>query len=386
MARDVETILGLLGITDETISYDTLLTKLKTTNTLTDDELNNIMNISVKPLPNVVRNQPDMVKQKMYGIVTDENLGLTAVLNKRFVLFQCLIEALKNNIDLNAEQVEVSLKDLEEYLLEEIDSYNAALQNALSQLESKININMTNLENRLNANIEESSNELFDQINALDTKITNLNTTLSLYAKLTDLDNYVTRATYNQFVSQVTSHVNTSNAYFTGSTPIPKATADQNGKVIHTTYATLESLNAAISDINSIKKILTSDDTDLDTLQELVNALKNNVSRISDIFYQLNLKVNKEDVYLKPEIDELLKNTSGASTKFALTNNLITNINGYWFGGGLYAFKEIKYGDYYVKQLQVNETGEVVLDTEIIASYMEAMTGNATYRELMITL
>jgi hypothetical protein len=45
--------------------------------------------------------------------------------------------------------------------------------------------------------------------------------------------------------------------------------------------------------IENIKKVLTSDDTDFDTLQELVNALKNNVSSISDLFSELSKKVDK---------------------------------------------------------------------------------------------
>lgn len=49
--------------------------------------------------------------------------------------------------------------------------------------------------------------------------------------------------------------------------------------------------------IKSIETILSSDDIDLDTLQELVNALKNNISDISDIFNELSKKVDKVDGY-----------------------------------------------------------------------------------------
>lgn len=48
--------------------------------------------------------------------------------------------------------------------------------------------------------------------------------------------------------------------------------------------------------IDNIKKVLSSDDVDFDTLQELVNALKNNVSSINDIFTELANKIDK-DVY-----------------------------------------------------------------------------------------
>ena len=55
--------------------------------------------------------------------------------------------------------------------------------------------------------------------------------------------------------------------------------------------------------INTINNILTSDDVNLDTLQELVNALKNNVSSINDLFTELAKKVNITDYNLK--INEL---------------------------------------------------------------------------------
>lgn len=52
-------------------------------------------------------------------------------------------------------------------------------------------------------------------------------------------------------------------------------------------------INSIKNDISAINTILTSNDTDLDTLQELVNALKSNVASINDIFTQLGKKVDK---------------------------------------------------------------------------------------------
>lgn len=49
------------------------------------------------------------------------------------------------------------------------------------------------------------------------------------------------------------------------------------------------------SQIDGIKQVLTSNDVDYDTLQELVDALKNNISSIGDIFSQLSKKVDKID-------------------------------------------------------------------------------------------
>lgn len=51
--------------------------------------------------------------------------------------------------------------------------------------------------------------------------------------------------------------------------------------------------------IDDIKLILSTDDVDFDTLQELVNALKNNVASINDIFTALSQKASKNDLPTK---------------------------------------------------------------------------------------
>lgn len=340
MARDVETILGLLGITDDNITYDMLITKLKTTNTLTDDELNNIMNISVKPLPTVVRNQPDMIKQKMYGIVTDENLGLTAVLNKRFVLFQSLIEILKKNIDLNQENIELSLQDLKDSITEETLII-------INDIKKQINDILNGTKSVAHAIDAETA-----QVAIYDA---NGNEIIDYYAKLVDLQNHL--AEYSKHIQEFTQHAETARKYFEGDVAIPKAIADKygndipstyathldvqmtfdslnqhleeinpyfngtkampkaekdrNGNTIDLTYATISSLNAVLNDIAAIKTVLTSNDTDLDTLQELVNALKNNVASIGDLFLQIGYKANKADVFTKQEIVDLIDSKLG---------------------------------------------------------------------------
>lgn len=64
-------------------------------------------------------------------------------------------------------------------------------------------------------------------------------------------------------------------------------------------FSNMQIIDSAIAalqeDIKNINTILTSDDIDLDTLQELVTALKNNVSSINDIFAELSKKVDKEE-------------------------------------------------------------------------------------------
>lgn len=71
--------------------------------------------------------------------------------------------------------------------------------------------------------------------------------------------------------------------------------------------------------IRLIQMILTSNDTNLDTLQELVSALKNNTANIGDIFTALANKVDKEEgkgLSTHDLTDELLEkiNTSGSGS------------------------------------------------------------------------
>ena len=66
--------------------------------------------------------------------------------------------------------------------------------------------------------------------------------------------------------------------------------------------------------INTINNILASDDVNLDTLQELVNALKNNVSSINDLFTELAKKVNITDYNAKITSIETQINTLSSNT------------------------------------------------------------------------
>ena len=93
MASSVIGILSTLGLTTES-SLEEILTKLVDYNLVTTDEIHNIQNISVKPLPNIVRNQADILKQRMYGIATDEEYGLPIVINRRMVLIRYILDKL----------------------------------------------------------------------------------------------------------------------------------------------------------------------------------------------------------------------------------------------------------------------------------------------------
>ena len=61
-------------------------------------------------------------------------------------------------------------------------------------------------------------------------------------------------------------------------------------------------------ELENIKKVLTSNDVDFDTLQELVDALKNNVSGVQDLFIELSKKANKNE--LPTKVSELENNSN----------------------------------------------------------------------------
>ena len=84
--------------------------------------------------------------------------------------------------------------------------------------------------------------------------------------------------------------------------------------------------------INTINNILASDDVNLDTLQELVNALKNNVSSINDLFTELAKKVNITDYNAKittieGQISSVNTNISTLSENTYRKNEIDTKVN-----------------------------------------------------------
>ena len=78
---------------------------------------------------------------------------------------------------------------------------------------------------------------------------------------------------------------------------------------------------ALMAKITTIENILKTDDVDLDTLQEIVDMLKNNADGVDAIFQQLSNKVNKTELnnyYTKEEIDKVISNSSGEDNSIYL--------------------------------------------------------------------
>lgn len=94
MAKTIETVLSELGLTVDSPIED-ILDKLNEYLVISENEKANVRSASVYTLPSVVRNSEQELKQKMYGIVTDDNKGAAALINKRTVLLSTLIGRIK---------------------------------------------------------------------------------------------------------------------------------------------------------------------------------------------------------------------------------------------------------------------------------------------------
>lgn len=94
MAKTIETVLSELGLTVDSPIED-ILDKLNEYLVISENEKANVRAASVYTLPSVVRNSEQELKQKMYGIVTDDNKGAAALINKRTVLLSTLLGRIK---------------------------------------------------------------------------------------------------------------------------------------------------------------------------------------------------------------------------------------------------------------------------------------------------
>ena len=94
-------------------------------------------------------------------------------------------------------------------------------------------------------------------------------------------------------------------------------------------------------ELENIKKVLTSNDVDFDTLQELVDALKNNVSGVQDLFIELSKKANKNE--LPTKVSELENNSNYVTLGYLQQDyyNRVTIQTNYYPKNELYSKTEI---------------------------------------------
>ena len=430
MASSVIGILSTLGLsTDSTL--EEILTKLVDYNLVTTDEIHNIQNISVKPLPNIVRNQADILKQRMYGIATDEEYGLPIVINRRMVLIRYILDKLniklddlikelddgtfvvnkskndadgnnitttyetKSNAKTNYDTLGTKIETLKTYLLngnilvkkaEQDESGNNITTTYETKADSttKFNNSKTYTDTKFNEvklildTLMLNAPEAYDTLKEIADYIANdITGAEAILSSITELQNNkvdktttVNGKSLSDNIALEKSDVGLGNVDNTSDAEKPISNAVQsalNQKANSTNvynktemdvlleelrdaidalsgvdedtqielqnyYKKTETYNKTETDtaistlgadlqqqINNIKSILTSDDVDFDTLQELVTALKNNVASIDDIFSTLSKKA--DTTYVDAE---LLKKVDKVEGKGLSTNDYTT--------------------------------------------------------------
>lgn len=182
MAKTQNQILEQLGLSDSS-DLNSLLDKLAEYTTVKNSELLGVKSISVKPLPTVVVNQEDMVKKRMYGIVTDEDQGVASLLNKRIALLAKIIELLndedfeiKNTLQIHSNQI----SDLEDKTSKRLKRISVGILDGFTTLEEVYNT------------LIESLGDINDQYILLDTRGSVTNLSITKIAKFyRGIDGYV---------------------------------------------------------------------------------------------------------------------------------------------------------------------------------------------------
>ena len=137
-----------------------------------------------------------------------------------------------------------------------------------------------------------------------------INGTISAYKAIRDGDGNVIKTTYATKL-ELTATNNEITKIKNGDTIVGKAVKDQNGDIINSTYIKIAAIIDALTStsttaplsanqgkvlnekINAILALLASNDTDLDTVQEIVTYIKNNKSLIDGVTTN---KVNISDI------------------------------------------------------------------------------------------
>lgn len=127
MAKTLNDIMGLLEVTDDT-TLPQLIEKYNTLSVVQKNELDKILQISVMPLPNQVQGQADNVKQRMYGIVANEDDGSVSVMNKRYALLKLINDRINNKLN-------------------SLDNHNKSQDTDIKDVSSRCDDNATNISN-----------------------------------------------------------------------------------------------------------------------------------------------------------------------------------------------------------------------------------------------
>lgn len=200
MAKSIETILSELKLSENS-TLEELFSKLEDYSVVKDAEILGIKNISVKALPTVVKNQEEAVKRKMYGIVTDEEKGVTSLLNKRLVLLTKLLKLLSQN------------KAELEYVNEQLDSVNQELSTKPDRQEVEIvDLHLQEQINRLDvikADVDELldyTDDIYEQLSTLSSVKANRKTVEQIDSRVTVVEDTKADIDYvNECINSLTT-------------------------------------------------------------------------------------------------------------------------------------------------------------------------------------
>lgn len=258
-----------LGITiDEDnidkISYETLSKIFQDNSITTSSEINNIKLISVKKWGKQVKDKADELKLSMYAIVTDDELGIAGVINKRFALMASLLSKLGE--DLNT----LKITKIEDTRIQKlIDSNETAeptpiYENEYNETSGEINsVDKTSL-----YKFYLDYNGLVKVWNSL---VSNINTLT------TNLQNEVTRATAKE--SEIESNVSTNTTNITAEVERAKAKESE--------------LETSIT--NQFNTANTYTDTKVTALEKVVDDLTNGAPETLDTFKEIADKLEAVD-------------------------------------------------------------------------------------------
>ena len=355
--KNIPQILTELGINSNS-SYEQILEKLTL---VTLEETNNIKTISVKPLANVVRDKALELKDRLVNTIIDDEKGNTAIINKRIALIKALIGELDALISIqntkNNEQDTTLISH--NTRLERIEAITELLATAVSNHNSDI-ARLTALETDNTSN-KSRLDDLEESVSGVESDVENLKTdntsnkdrldsleadNTSNKGRLTDLetDNTTNKADIVDLKNDVEDRVKIADVVdgLTSSSTTKPLSAKQ-GKELKTL-------------IDNILALLASNDTDLDTLQEIVSYIKSNKSLIEQITIN---KVNVSDI-----VDSL---TSEA------TNQPLSAKQGYVLKGLLDAIP-----DSYYNKTQVYNKAEI----DANFGYLEITMQHSNYYDI----
>lgn len=216
--------------------------------------------------------------------------------------------------------------------LEANPSYYAALANQVEILQTLVNSHTSSI-----SSINSAITTITSNITTLRSDI--VNGTISAYKAVRDGDGNVIKTTYATLAA-----LGLTNAEITkiknGETTVAKAASDDEGNVIKTTYVKKSDVVDALNDtstnkplsanqgkvlkdlITAIQNLLASNDTDLDTIQEIVAYIKSNKTLIDNI---TTSKVSVSDIV--DNLTSAIANKPASANSVYLLKGMIDDIN-----------------------------------------------------------